>query len=97
MPRYVVERTIPGIGSMLEAELAEAVARSGRVTQEIDGLHWVHTYVTGDKTYCVYDAKDEAQLREHSEKSGFPADSIAKISHAIDPSWEERAGERLSL
>lgn len=86
MPKYVIEREIPGAGQLSPAELQGASQRSCQALAEM-GTHiqWVHSYVTGDKIYCVYIAPDEATLQEHARRSGFPADRIATVAAVIDP------------
>ncbi|MFT5424881.1 MAG: hypothetical protein ACI89L_002684 [Phycisphaerales bacterium] len=88
MPRYLIEREIPGCGAMSEDELHGAATGSCKVINEIGpDIAWVHSYVTEDKIYCVYDAKSEDEIKTHAEKSGFPANSIQEIKTVIDPSW----------
>jgi hypothetical protein len=86
MPRYVIEREISGAGQLSPAELQGASRRSCLALAEM-GTHiqWVHSYVTGDKIYCVYISPDEATLKEHAQRSGFPADRISAITAVIDP------------
>ena len=90
MPRYVIERDIPGAGKLSPAELRAISQKSCAV---IDGLgpriNWQHSYVTDDKIYCVYIASDEALVREHARLGGFPADSVAKVRAVIDPATAE--------
>jgi len=87
MPKYVIERDIPGAGDMTGADLAGASAKSCSV---LDGLgndiQWIHSYVTGDKVYCVYLAPDEETVREHARRGGFPANRISAVRRLIDPS-----------
>src|SRR5208283_4580845 len=74
MPQYVIEREIPGIGSMSEQEMREAARKSVGVLKELGPqIKWLHSYVTGDKIYCVYLAPDEETIREHARRGGFPA------------------------
>jgi hypothetical protein len=86
MPKYVIEREIPGAGEMTGADLAGASAKSCSV---LDGLgneiQWIHSYVTGDKIYCVYTAPSEDLIRRHAEQSGFPANRISEVKAIIDP------------
>ena len=86
MPKYVIERDIPGAGKMSPAELNGASAKSCSV---LDGLgndiQWIHSYVTGDKIYCIYTAPSEDLIRQHAEQSGFPANRISKVEAMIDP------------
>ena len=86
MPKYVIERDIPGAGNMSPEELSGASAKSCSV---LDGLgneiQWIHSYVTGDKIYCVYTAPSEALIEEHARESGFPANRISEVKAIIDP------------
>ncbi len=86
MPKYVIEREIPGVGSLSADEL-KGIARTSREVLERMGpqIQWVHSYVTGDKTYCVYIAPDPDMIREHARLTGFPANSICPVSTIIDP------------
>lgn len=86
LKRYLVERDIPGIGSMSLTELCGAARASNQAIEQIGGsIQWQHSYVAGDKTYCVYLASDEATLMRHAELSGIPVASITEISQVIDP------------
>lgn len=88
MPRYVIERDIPGAGAMSRDDLQGASAKSCSVIKAMPaGIAWIHSYVTDDRIYCVYEAKDESAIREHAEKSGFPANRISEVKNVIDPSW----------
>jgi hypothetical protein len=86
MRRFIIEREIPGVGGWDSCDLAEA-ARTSNAALEALGprIQWQHSYVGGDKTFCVYLAEDEETIRMHSERSGFPASSITEISGLIDP------------
>ncbi|MGI3185707.1 DUF4242 domain-containing protein [Nioella aestuarii] len=86
MKKYVIEREVPGIGGMSGEELCGAAQTSNAALAKLPGrVQWQHSYVAGDKTFCVYLAEDEAAIREHSELSGFPANSITEIKSVIDP------------
>ena len=86
MPRYVIEREIPGAGQMSAAELKAISQRSCSVLDNLGPLiQWDHSYVTGDKVYCVYIAPDETLIREHAQRGGFPADRISRVTAIIDP------------
>lgn len=87
MPKFLIERNIPKAGS-LSAEALQAIARKSCAVLHSMGpqIQWVHSYVTGDKVYCVYIAPDEASIREHAQRGGFPADRISEVKHIIDPS-----------
>ena len=86
MAKYVIERTMPGVGNSTRDELHAASARSVDVLDQIGpDIQWVHSYVTGDKIYCVYLAVSEDLLREHAERAGIPADRISEVRAIIDP------------
>ena len=90
MPKYVIEREIPGIGASTADELAEGARRSNAVLTEMGpSIQWVHSYVVDDMTYCVYIAPNEDAIREHARKSGFPVTKIARIATTIDPTTGE--------
>jgi hypothetical protein len=87
MPQYVIERAIPGAGSLTEAEIQEMSVRSLHTLEEIGPqIQWLHSYVTEDKVYCVYIAPDEDTIREHARRAGLPADRIAAVRRLVDPS-----------
>ena len=87
MQRYLIEREIPGAGKLGEKELRDISSKSCAVLDELGpSIQWIHSYVTGDKVYCVYSATDEALIRRHAELGGFPANRIAPVSTIIDPS-----------
>jgi hypothetical protein len=86
MPQYVIEREIPGAGNLSEQELHDISAKSNGVLAGMDGrATWLHSYVTGDKIYCVYEGADEAAIREHAELGGFPANSVSAVATVISP------------
>ena len=86
MPRYVIEREIPGAGELSAAELQGISQKSCVVLQEMGPqIQWDHSYVTDDKIYCVYIAANETLVREHAEKGGFPANCISEVKSVIDP------------
>jgi hypothetical protein len=90
MPKYVIEREIPGAGNMSEAELQAAARKSVEVLKQMGPqIQWLHSYVTGDKLYCVYLAPDEATIREHAKRGGLPANRISAVRALIDPSTAE--------
>ena len=92
MPRYVIERSIPGVGNASVQELQAVSQKSCNVLQELGPeIQWVHSYVTDDKIYCVYLAPSEEIIREHASRGGFPADSIAEVRTVIDPTTAEAA------
>ena len=77
MPKYVIERELPGLGTMSADELASTAAASNRVLATMaPRVQWLHSYVTGDKIYCVYLAPDEATVREHAKRAGIPANRV---------------------
>lgn len=86
MPKYVIEREMPGAGNLTEEELIKAAKDSNAVLEEMGkDIQWVESYVTDDKFYCVYIAKNEDSIREHGKKAGFPVDRISKITGMTDP------------
>jgi hypothetical protein len=89
MPKFLIERTIPGAGAMSSAELRSASQRSCDVLQTLPAVQWLHSYVTGDKLYCVYVAPDEAAVREHARRGDFPADRVSRVTAIIDPTTAE--------
>lgn len=86
MNRYVIERELPGVGSMNGPELAKAAAKSNGALAELNGkVQWIQSYVADNKTFCVYLAESEAAVNEHARVSGFPANKITEIATIIDP------------
>ena len=86
MPQYVIEREIPGAGNLSDAEIKEVARTSVGVLKEMGPeIKWLHSYVTGDKLYCVYLAPDEETVREHARRGGFPANRISAVRRMIDP------------
>jgi hypothetical protein len=86
MPQFVIEREIPGAGNLSDAELQVVARKSAAVLQEMGPeIKWLHSYVTGDKVYCVYLAPDEETVREHARRSGLPANRISAVRRLIDP------------
>ena len=86
MPQFVIEREMPGAGRLAADDLKAASQGSCSVLRDLGPeIQWVHSYVTDDKIYCVYRAPDEGMIREHAQKAGFPADSIAQVRAMIDP------------
>jgi hypothetical protein len=86
VPTYVIERIIPGAGAMSDAEWREASTTSNEaITAVGGGVAWLHSYVTPDKVYCVYEADSEELVREHGRRGGFPVDSVAEVCRMIDP------------
>jgi hypothetical protein len=90
MPKYVIERNIPGVGNSTADALQAVSQTSCNVLKDLGPeIQWVQSYVTGDKIYCVYIAPNENMVREHAMRGGFPADSIAEIKTVIDPTTAE--------
>lgn len=86
MPQFVIERDIPGAGSMTEAQVREVSLRSLQGLHDIGPqIQWLHSYVTEDKVYCVYLAPDEETIREHARRTNIPANRIAAVRRLIDP------------
>ena len=91
MPKYVIEREIPGAGNLSAEELCGASQKSCSVLRELGSdIQWVHSYGTDDKLYCIYLAPSEALIREHAERSGFPANRISQVRALIDPTTAEK-------
>jgi hypothetical protein len=90
MPKYVIERELPGAGSLTQTELQGISEKSNDVLRSLGGdVVWQQSYVTDDKIYCVYTAPSEARVLEHAERGGFPANRISTVSGVIDPSSAE--------
>lgn len=90
MPKFVIEREIPGIGNLSDAEVREVSQKSMNVLKGMGpDIQWLHSYVTGDKLYCVYLAPDEAAVREHARRGGFPANRVSAVRRLIDPTTAE--------
>jgi hypothetical protein len=90
MPRYVIEREIPGAGKLTAAELQGISQKSCGVLQGMGPkIQWVESFVTDDKVYCVYIAPNEAAVREHAQKGGFPANKISQVRNVISPTTAE--------
>ena len=90
MPKYVIERDIPGAGKLAPHELQAISQKSCGVLRSMGPqIQWVHSYVTDDKIYCVYIAPNEEQVREHARQGGFPANRISTVREIIDPTTSE--------
>jgi hypothetical protein len=90
MPKYVIERTVPGAGQMDETALAGIAGKSNDVLRDLGpDVQWVHSYVTDDKITCVYLAANEDLIREHGRCGGFPVDAVYKVQAIIDPATAE--------
>ena len=86
MPKYIIERDIPGAGQLTQAELQGISQKSCGVLRDMGTrIQWLQSYVTGDKVYCIYIADSEQAIREHAEQGGFPANRIEQITSIIDP------------
>ena len=89
MPRFVIERDIPDIGSAERAALKEAATQSNSVLAvmkaENKNIQWEHSYVAGNKTFCIYIADDKGLIDEHAKRSGFPASLVTEVNKMIDP------------
>lgn len=86
--KFVIEREVPGIGAGTEKDLAQASGVSNRALDQLQGIQWQHSYVTADKTFCIYLAESEEKIREHARLSGFPANKVTKVTAMIDPAAE---------
>ncbi|MEE8435513.1 MAG: DUF4242 domain-containing protein [bacterium] len=90
MPKFVIEREMPGAGNLSAQELQGAATKSNEVVEGLgNGIQWVESFVTAEKIYCIYNSPSEDLIRQHSEKSGFPANRISRISSVIDPTTAE--------
>ena len=90
MPKFVIEREVPGAGNLSDAELKEISRKSIKALRELGPeIQWLQSYVTGDKVYCVYLAPDEAIIREHAKRAGLPANRISAVRRLIDPTTAE--------
>jgi uncharacterized protein DUF4242 len=91
MKKFVIEREIPNVGTLQPDQLREAAARSNQALHQLGpDIQWQESYVTGNKTFCIYLAKDESVIRRHAELSGFPATKITEITGIIDPTTASR-------
>ncbi len=87
MPKYVIERDLPGAGKLTDAELQSISAKSNKVIADLGpDIRWLTSYVTDDKLYCVYVAPDEDIIYEHARCGGFPANRVTQVARVIDPS-----------
>jgi len=90
MPKFVIERDIPGVGKMSPQQLQGISQKSCSVLKQLGPeIQWVQSYVTADKTYCVYISPDEATIRKHAQIAGFPANKISLVQSVIDPTTSE--------
>lgn len=90
MPKFVIERNIPGAGNLTPQQLKGISQTSCGVLKNLGpSIQWVQSYVTGDKVYCVYIAPNPEIIREHARQGGFPADSVCEVKYVIDPTTAE--------
>ena len=90
MPKYVIERELPGAGNLTPDQLRAISQKSCSVLNKLGPeIQWIHSYVTGDKIYCIYRAPNEEMIREHAKHGGFPANKISEIKNVIEPSTAE--------
>ena len=90
MPEYVIERDMPGVGSLGASDLKGASQTSCSVLRELGpDIQWVQSYVTDDKIYCIYRAPNEDIIREHAQRGGFPANKVSRVRSVIDPTTAE--------
>jgi hypothetical protein len=90
MPKYVIERDLPGAGKLTPDELRGVSQKSCNVLSKLGPeIQWIHSYVTADKIYCIYRAPNEAMIREHAKEGGFPANKISEVSTIIEPTTAE--------
>jgi hypothetical protein len=94
MPKFLIEREIPGAGKLSPADLQAISRKSCGVVRDLNragtDVQWVESFVTEDKIYCVYNAPNEAAVREHATRGGFPANSVARVTGMIDPTTAEQ-------
>jgi Protein of unknown function (DUF4242) len=91
MPKYIIEREMPGVGQLSQDQLQGAAAQSCSVLVKLGPqIQWVESYVTGDKIYCVYIAPNEEMIREHARQGGFPANKVSEVKARIDPTTADR-------
>jgi hypothetical protein len=90
MPKYVIEREIPGAGSLTQDQILAISQKSCSVLKDLGPqIQWIESYVTQDKIYCVYIAPNEAMVREHAKQGGFPANHVSEVKRMIDPTSAE--------
>lgn len=90
MPKYVIEREIPGAGSLSQEQIVGISQKSCSVLKNLGPqIQWIESYVTADKIYCVYIAPNEAMVREHAKQGGFPANRVSEVKRMIDPTSAE--------
>lgn len=90
MPKYVIEREVPGAGKLTEEQLKGISQTSCNVLEKMGPrIQWIHSYVTNDKIYCIYIAPNEEMVREHAKQGGFPANAVNQVATMIDPTTSE--------
>ena len=90
MPKFVIEREVAGAGNLTDAQLREISQKSVSVLKELGPeIQWLHSYVTGDKVYCIYLASNEAIIQEHAKRVGIPANRVSAVRRLIDPTTAE--------
>ena len=90
LPKFIIEREVPGAGNLTDAQLREMSQKSVSVLKAMGPeIQWLHSYVTGDKVYCVYLAPDESTIRQHAKRTGIPANRVSAVRRLIDPSTAE--------
>jgi predicted Rdx family selenoprotein len=90
MPKYVIERELPGAGQLSQSELQGVAQTSCNVLRRMGPeIQWIQSYVTGDKIFCIYIAPNEEMIREHAKQGGFPANRVSEIKSVIDPTTAE--------
>jgi hypothetical protein len=90
MPKYLIERELPGAGQLSQDQLRGISQKSCSVLNKLGPqIQWIQSYVTGDKIYCVYRAPNEEMVREHAKQGGFPANKVSEITSVIDPTTAE--------
>ena len=95
MPKYIIEREVDGAGNMSRGDKQDAAKKSNAVLDELGAqIHWVHSYITQDKIYCVYIAPSKEIILQHAELSGFPADRIEEVKALVDPTTEDASETR---
>ena len=88
LKKFMIEREIPGVGSLPPGGLGDAAKTSNSALSQLKGIQWQQSFVTADKTFCIYFAENEDLIREHARLSGFPASKITEIVRVIDPATE---------
>jgi hypothetical protein len=90
LKKFIIEREVPGIGGKSSIEMGEVAKISNGALEQLTGIQWQQSFVTADKTYCVYIAETEDLIRDHARLSGFPANAITEVLTVIDPATEQQ-------